>query len=118
VFEKIRASIVPVVRGLLFFAGLMGVSQGLVAWNAALSPAFPWFPIPALVLIFAATWWVNRRWSLRLARPVGGRAYVVTLLMTFAVICLGVLESWLHNLTTPAPAWPDAAVSAGFQPTF
>ena len=116
--EKIQVIIFPVMCGLVFFAGLMGVSQGLVAWNAALSPTIPWFPIPALALIVTATWWVNRRWPIRLARPAGGRAYVVILLATYAVICLGVLESWFHNLVTPAPAWPDETVSAGFQLVF
>ena len=116
--EKIRATVLPILGGLVFFAGLMGVSQGLVAWNAALSPALPWFPIPALVLVLAASWWVNRRWPIRLARPAPGRAYAFSLLMTYAVICLGVLESWQNDLTTPAPAWPDEAVSAGFQLTF
>ncbi|HJP38369.1 MAG: type II CAAX endopeptidase family protein [Gammaproteobacteria bacterium] len=116
--EKIQVIVFPVLRGLVFFAGLMGISQGLVAWNAALSPGIPWFPVPALVLVIAATWWVNRRWPIHLARPAGGRAYVVILLATYAVISLGVLESWSHDLVTPAPAWPDQTVSAGFQLVF
>jgi len=116
--QKFRATVVPIAGGLLFFAGLMGISQGLVAWNAAVSPTVPWFPIPALILVVAATWRVNRRWPVRLMRPVGGRVYLMVLLMTYAVICLGVIESWLHNLTIPAPAWPDEAVSTGFQLAF
>jgi membrane protease YdiL (CAAX protease family) len=118
VLEKIRAIVLPILGGLVFFAGLMGVSQGLVAWNAAVSPALPWFPLPALALVFGATGWVNRRWPVRLARPAGGRAYAFSLLMTYAVICLGVLESWANDLTIGAPAWPDEAASAGFQFTF
>ena len=108
----------PILGALVFFAGLMGISQGLVAWNAAVTPTIAWFPLPALALVIAATWWVNRRWPLRLDRPAGGRAYAVVLLLTYAVICLGVLESWLNDLTIPAPAWPDESVSAGFQLTF
>ncbi len=46
---------------------------------------------------------------------LSGRAYAVALLLTYAVVCLGVLESWLHDLTTPAPTWPDGTLSAGFQ---
>ncbi len=116
--ERFRQIILPVSGGLLFFSGLMGISQGLVAWNAALSPTIPWFPIPALVLIVFATWWVNRRWPLRLAQAASGRAYVVILLATYSVICLGVLESWWNDLTIPAPAWPDEIVSAPFQLVF
>lgn len=114
----IRATVIPILGGLVFFAGLMGMTQGFVAWNAATSPSIPWFPIPALALVFAVSWQVNRRWPLRLARPVGGRAYAFALLMTYAVLCLGVLESWLNDLTLPAPSWPDETVSAGFQLTF
>lgn len=93
----------------------MGASQAIVALNVSLSPAVPWFPLPAFLLAGVATWWANRRWPLRLAQPVGGRAYAVAVLLTSAVILLGALESWLHDLTTPAPTWPDATLSAGFQ---
>lgn len=116
--EKTRATVLPILGGLAFFAGVMGVSQGLVAWNAAASPEFPWFPVPALVLVLAASWWASRRWPIRLARPAGGRAYAFALLMTYAVLCLGVLESWLNDLTIAAPAWPDEAVSGSFQLAF
>lgn len=116
--EQVRATVVPILRGLLFFSLVMGVSQGIVALNAGLSPAIPWFPVPILGLVYAGTRWANRRWPLRLGRPVGARAYAVTLLMTYAVLCLGVVESWWHELTLPAPAWPDESVSSGFQLTF
>jgi membrane protease YdiL (CAAX protease family) len=118
VFRKLRAIILPILGGLLFFAVMMGVSLGIIELNAAQSPTVPWFPLPAIGLIFLVTWWVSRRWPVRLNRPVGGRAYVVTLLLTYAVICLGVLESWVNNVTTPAPMWPDESVSTGFQLTF
>lgn len=116
--EKIRATVLPILGGLAFFTVPMGISQGLVAWNATVSPAIPWFPVPALALILAASWWASRRWPIRLAQPAGGRAYAYALLMTYAVVCLGVLEAWLNELTIPAPAWPDTAVSASFQLTF
>lgn len=118
VLTTIRATALPILGGLVFFAGLMGVSQGLVAWNAAATPTIPWFPVPALALVGAVTWWVNRRWPLRLARPAGRPAYTYVLLMTYALLCLGVLESWLNDLTIGAPLWPDEAVSASFQLTF
>ena len=54
----------------------MGASQGFVAWNAALSPAVPWFPLPALALV---SWrkLVGQSPLAAAARParVGGRAY-------------------------------------------
>ncbi len=115
---KIRATALPILGGLAFFSIPMGISQGLVAWNAAISPTVPWFPVPALGLVLAASWWVNRRWPVRLGRPAGARAYAYALLMTYAVVCLGVLEARLNELTLPAPAWPDEAVSAGFQLAF
>ena len=116
--ETTRAVLLPVAGGLVFFAGLMGATQALVALNAAVSPGLPWFPIPALALVLVVSAWVNRRWPLRLARPAGARAYGVAVLATYGVISLGVLESWLNELTTPAPAWPDDAVSKPFQLSF
>jgi membrane protease YdiL (CAAX protease family) len=99
---------------------LMGISQGLVALNANLSPAIPWFPIPALVIIFLATGWVRSRWPIRLIQPVVPltRAYAFALLITYAVICMGIIEAWLNNLTLKAPSWPDQSLSDGFQITF
>jgi len=116
--NKFQAIALPILGGLLFFSVLMGVTLGFVAGNAAVSPALPWFPVPTLILIIAVVWWVNRRWPLRIVGPADGRAYAFALLLTYAVICLGVLESWLNDVVTPAPTWPDAAVSLGFQLTF
>jgi membrane protease YdiL (CAAX protease family) len=110
-----KQGVLPLAGGLLFFTVLIGASQALVGLNVALSPAVPWFPLPAFVLAGVATWWANRRWPMRLTQSASGRAYAVALLLTYAVICLGVLESWLHDLTTPAPTWPDETLSAGFQ---
>ena len=96
----------------------MAVSQGLVAFNAAVSPTIPWFPAPVLALILLATWGVNRRWPIRIAQPASGRAYAFALLATYAVVSFGVLESWLNDMTETAPAWPSQDVSASFQIMF
>ncbi len=117
-FNKLRACVLPILGGLRFFTEKMGVSLGIIALNASVTPTVPWFPVAAIGLVVLGTWWVNRRWPVRLAQPVGGRAYVVTLLLTYAVICLGVLESWINNVTTPAPMWGGESVSTGFQLTF
>ena len=69
----------------------MAVSQGLVAFNAAVSPTIPWFPAPVLALILLATWGVNRRWPIRIAQPASGRAYAFAVLATYAVVSFGVL---------------------------
>ncbi len=99
--HRLTAIFWPILRGLVFFMMLMGISQGLVALNANLSPAIPWFPIPALVIIFLATGWVCSRWPIRLIQPVVPltRAYAFALLITYAVICMGIIETWLNNLT-------------------
>lgn len=96
----------------------MGASLGIIGLNASVSPAIPWFPLPALGLVVLVTWWVNRRWPLRLDKAVGGRAYAVTLLLTYAIISFAVLEAWINDVTTPAPKFPDESVSDGFQLTF
>lgn len=116
--NKLKAVILPILGGLVFFNVLMGASLGIIALNASVSPAIPWFPVPAIGLVLLVTWWVNSRWPLRLAQPVGGRAYAVTLLLTYAIISLGVLESWVNDATMPAPKFEGEALSDGFQLTF
>jgi len=106
---------IAVVGGLVFFTLLMGVSQGMVAANVAVSPAVPWFPLATIALAAAAVAAANRFWSLRLNVPASGRAYAVALLLNFSVLCLGVIEFWWNDVATPAPTWPDATLSAGFQ---
>ena len=111
----------PLARGLLYFMLLMAVSQGLVALNASMSPAIPWFPVPALALIAAGTLWVRRRWDIRLNHPPGvpwGKAYAFACLTTYAAICISALEAWYHDLVRPAPLWPGEEVSTVFQLSF
>jgi membrane protease YdiL (CAAX protease family) len=111
----------PLAGGLLYFMLLMGVSQGLVALNASASPSVPWFPIPALTLIAIVTFWVKRRWEIRLVQPAGrsrGTAYTFACLTTYAAICVSVLEGAYHGLVQPAPLWPDENVSTAFQLSF
>ena len=107
-------------RGLLYFTVLIGISQALVALNANLSPDIPWFPIPALGVIWIVTLWVKRRWDLRLAPPTGiaaGKVYAVALLATVAGMSVSVIEAAYHGLTRSAPLWPGE-VSTAFQLTF
>lgn len=109
-----------VAGGLLLFALLIGLSQGLVAVNARLSPQTPWFPVPALAIVAFVIWLVNRRLNIRLAIPAGvpwGRAYGFALLATLGAMCLSVLEAAYHGLVREAPSWP-AEVSPAFQLAF
>ena len=110
-----KDSAIAVVGGLVFFTLLIGVSQGIVAANVAVSPAVPWFPLATLALAAVAIVGANRFWSLRLNVPASGRAYAAAMLLNFSVLCLGVIEFWWNDVATPAPTWPDATLSAGFQ---
>ena len=116
--KRIGGIIKPILFGLIFFTGLVGLSQGVVALNASLSPAIPWFPLPALLICYVAIRWLNGRQELRLARPVSGTLHAITLLLTLAVLCLGVFENWFYELTLPSPSFPNAAVSDSFQLVF
>jgi membrane protease YdiL (CAAX protease family) len=112
--------------GLIYFTVLMGASQALVALNANLTPAVPWFPLPALLLVFIITRWVTRYGSLRLNslhnastdQRAPMKAYWFALLLTVAAICLGTLEARFHQLIVPVPAWPGENASRAFQWTF
>jgi hypothetical protein len=48
-----KQGVLPLAGGLLFFTVLIGASQALVGLNVALSPAVPWFPLPAWLLLAA-----------------------------------------------------------------
>ncbi|MGI9309030.1 MAG: CPBP family intramembrane glutamic endopeptidase [Gammaproteobacteria bacterium] len=110
-----KDSAIAVVGGLVFFTVLIGMSQGIVAVNVAVSPAVPWFPLAAIALVGAAVAGANRLWSLRLNVPATGRAYAAAILLNFSVLCFGVIEFWWNDVATPAPTWPDDTLSAGFQ---
>jgi membrane protease YdiL (CAAX protease family) len=112
-----RAICLPVLKALFVFMLSMGICQGLVGWNASLSPEIPWFPLPAALVVWAVTAWSNQRWPLRLGKPPQslGSAYTFSLLLTAAILCLAVLENAYHELVIPAPLWPDESVSVSFQ---
>jgi len=119
--KQLLALIGSLLPGLVYFMLLMGASQAFVALNASVSPDIPWFPLPALALVWIVTLVIRRRWEIRLSHPVGvpwRAAYAFALLTTYAAVCLSVLEAWFHDLVRPAPVWPNADVSAAFQLTF
>ena len=98
-----------VAAALVFFSLVIGLCQGLAALNANVSPAIPWFPLPALALLALAIWFAKGRWDLRLRHPAGvpwGRAYGFALLATVAGMGISVLEASFNGLTRSAPAWP------------
>jgi membrane protease YdiL (CAAX protease family) len=109
-----------VIAALVLFTAVVGGAQGLAAANAGLTPAWPWFPFPALALLAGAAWFCRRRWDLRLRHPGGvpwGRAYGAALLGTVAAVGVGALEAWFNGLTRSAPTWPGT-VPAAFNVAF
>ena len=110
-----------VISGLLYFGILMGVSQGLVAVNKQLTPAIPWFPLPAFILIGVTTWWLQRYWDIRLVRPTAGstattraKIYAFGLLATVAALCIGVLEDAFYGLTRVTPVTSRSTFDISF----
>ncbi|MBM4195524.1 MAG: CPBP family intramembrane metalloprotease [Gammaproteobacteria bacterium] len=105
-----------VLGGFVFFNVLMGIAMGLVFFNAKASPGVAWFPLPALALIIAATWWARGRWDMRLAMPPNvpwGRVYAFGFLAMLAAKCIKGIEGAYHEVTLVAPAAPEN-VSAVF----
>jgi len=110
-----------VISGLLYFGVLMGMSQGLVALNEKVTPDFPWYPLPALLLIGLTTWWLRRYWDIRLVRPAAGsmattrvKIYAFGLLATFAALCIGVLEDAFFGLTRVTPVTSASTFDISF----
>jgi membrane protease YdiL (CAAX protease family) len=105
-----------VITGLFYFGVLMGISQGLVAVNAKVTPGLPWYPLPALLLIGVATWWLQRYWDIRLVRPATSstKIYAFALLATFAALCIGVLEDAFYGLDRVAPVTSASAFDVSF----
>lgn len=105
-----------VAGGFLFFFTAVAVILGLGLFNARVSPAVPWFPIPVLLLLYLSVRWIDRRWHIGLALPPGRRWWAVALfavLVMIAARCLAVIEGSLHGATKTFEAAP-AGVSALF----
>ena len=114
--KKLLTIVVVILGGLVFFNVLMGSSMYLVSLNTNVSPAVPWFPIPALALIAGATWLVNHRWNIRLTLPANVpwvRVYTFSFLAMLAAKCIKGLEGVYHGVTLMAPAAPEG-VSTGY----
>ena len=79
--------------GFAYFGLLMGLTQALMAANAASSPAIPWFPIPTLLAIVIATALIARSWGARQVQRAEMVAWTALLLSVAlaAVISLPVL---------------------------
>jgi membrane protease YdiL (CAAX protease family) len=104
--------------GFAYFGLLMGLTQALMAANAASSPTIPWFPIPTLLAIVIATALIARRWEIRLNWPDGDAArrrklYLCGLTGTFTAMCIAVLEDAYFDLTRVPVDTPEG-VSAAF----
>lgn len=105
-----------VLGGLVYFNVLMGITMGLVFFNAKASPGVAWFPLPVLALIVAVTWWVRGRWDIRLRVPANvpwGRVYAFSFLAMLAAKCIKGIEGAYHGVTLVAPAAPEN-VSASY----
>lgn len=113
-----KSALVAIGLGLIYFAGLMGASQALVAINASTTPALPWFPLPALALVFGVSWWVTRRTPVRIEAAAPLSAYVFALAVPVVAASIGVVENNWHGVASEAPSWPDERVSTAFQLTF
>ncbi len=108
--KKLLTIVLVILGGLVFFTVLMRTSMSLVFLNLNVTPALPWFPIPALVLIVVATWLVNRRWNIRLTLPDNvpwARVYAFSFLAMLAAKCIKALEGAYHGATLAAPAAPE-----------
>lgn len=113
--KNVLTIVLVILGGFVFFNVLMGISMYLVFLNVDVNPALPWFPIPALVLIFIATWLLNRRWNIRLTVPANipwVRVYAFSFLAMLAAKCIKGLEGAYHGATLKAPALEG--VSDGF----
>lgn len=62
-------AIAVVLGGVAFFVAAVGLTLGLAMYNARVMPAVPWFPVPVLGVLFAAVFWLNRRFAIGLALP-------------------------------------------------
>jgi membrane protease YdiL (CAAX protease family) len=119
--RQLWVSIGAVIIGLVYFGVLMGASQGLVAVNAKLTPAIPWFPAPALLLIALTTRWLQRFWDIRLVTPVPrsttavrAKVYAFALTANFAALCIGVLEDSFYGLTRVSPVTSASGFDLSF----
>lgn len=107
---------VAVLGGLLFFVGAVALILGTGFFNARVTPAWPWFPLPVLGLLVAAVWLLERKVGIGLGpvtNPRRGMLLLFAVTSMIAAHCLLVLEGAFHGLTRSFEAAP-AGVSPGF----
>ncbi|MDG2321055.1 MAG: CPBP family intramembrane metalloprotease [Rhodospirillaceae bacterium] len=107
-------------RGLLFFVVLMGVSLSLIFLNAGRTPSVPWFPLPVIIIIGGATYFAHRRWGIRIGAPQNV-SWQMTLtfgaLLTIGSVCVSILQGTVMGMTRTFPGPPDG-VSFAFLMTY
>ena len=98
------------IRGLLFFVVLMGVSLSLIFLNAGRTPAVPWFPVPVLIIIGGATYLAHRRWDIRIG-PSQNVSWLMILvfgaLLTIGSVCVSILQGTVMGMARTFPGPPD-----------
>jgi membrane protease YdiL (CAAX protease family) len=91
-----------VIAGTVFFVAAVLLVTGLAFFNAARSPAVPWFPLVALPVLFAVVWQLDRRWDIGLRVPPGTRWHLLAAFAVTSMVashCVLVLEGAAHGLT-------------------
>ena len=109
-WESIKTSIAATFGGSFIFMALVGVSIGTAQFNANVSPALPWFPIPVLAVVFGVTWWCDRRWDIGLKEPVKGPVSLVTAFAVVSMIAahaLWIIEKSYNGVVYEFPRGPE-----------
>jgi membrane protease YdiL (CAAX protease family) len=94
--QTLKTVVGSVLLGLVFFGVVMGISMGLVMYNASATPQFAWFPLPVTIVFVGATWWAQRRWDIGLALS-GDFNRLRIVVIGFALTVLGVTASLLQG---------------------
>jgi len=88
-FRSVATVAGSILLGLIFFGLVMGLTMGMVAVNASITPDIVWFPLPATVAIGTAMWLAQRYWGIGLewsgqvaAKAPWGRVYVIGIGLT------------------------------------
>ena len=98
----------------------MGAAIGTVVLNAQVSPSVPWFPLPVTVLLFAAAWFVERRWGIGLSdggpKPAG-RVYALAGALTVAGVAACAVQGYFTGYARETEPF-NADLSTAFNATF
>jgi membrane protease YdiL (CAAX protease family) len=118
--DTVLTVFVAFLLGFIFFGVVMGLSMGLVTYNANTNPDFAWFPLPVTIILVGSVWAAEKKWGIGLEHPRDvpwTKVYIVGIGLTVLGIATACLQGKFTGYTR-ATELLDFEVDATFARTY